>query len=288
MRTPDPIERVHAPTREAFERDFVHRGKPVIVTGVADRWPAFGKWSAQYLKATAGDAPVVVRYDAAADHFNYYTPQGRINKDMTFGEFLDHLTAEPPDKRFYLTEYGVRKISPQLEAEVDASRYVDDGYPVFFIGRDTFSPPHYHGNHEAFLCQVVGTKIVHMYPPEQTPCFYPYPWYSTLLNFARVDPRRPDLRRFPKFEKANGIRLELAPGEMLFIPIHWWHSVQAIDTGVSVTYFWPARRQEYRFPLPGLLIYAHHWLAPASVSARARKIARKVKWGVINRIKPKR
>lgn len=48
----------------------------------------------------------------------------------------------------------------------------------------------------------------------------------------------PDLEKFPKFAEAPFLSCILSPGELLFIPIKYWHYVRALDLSFSVSFWW--------------------------------------------------
>lgn len=50
----EPIARVPVPSREVFEREYLHRSRPVVITGVVERWPAFTRWSTTYFRERFG------------------------------------------------------------------------------------------------------------------------------------------------------------------------------------------------------------------------------------------
>ena len=35
------------------------------------------------------------------------------------------------------------------------------------------------------------------------------------------------------------------PGDMLFIPVYWWHAVWGIDQNISINYWWRPRPANY-------------------------------------------
>ncbi len=270
------LERVHAPTKAEFERDFVQRNQPVVITGVADQWPAFSKWNADYLKRVAGDSTVAVHFEERGDFQRWYTPDGHVDKKLTVGQFVDILTQPTPDRRYYMSEHDLSLVSRALLADVDATRYTS-GEPKLFLGRDTCMPLHYHATTEAILCQLVGSKEVLLYSPDQWSLLYAHPWYSPAWMFSRVDGGQqvqaftqgnahlrldlPPSAGFPKFKRAKPTVVLLQPGEILFIPVHWWHLTTAPGFQVNVSAFWPSHRSRYRFPQPGLQVLAHEWLS---------------------------
>lgn len=85
-----------------FKREFEVPNRPVVITGVVNKWPAFGKWSAEYLTRVCGDA----RFDAAgfqltaAQYFAYARAvEGRDDTPLylfckTFADRVPSLAAD--------------------------------------------------------------------------------------------------------------------------------------------------------------------------------------------------
>ncbi|PNI54194.1 HSPBAP1 isoform 2 [Pan troglodytes] len=78
--------------------------------------------------------------------------------------------------------------------------------------------------------QVQGRKRWHLFPPEDTPFLYPtrIPYEESSV-FSKINVVNPDLKRFPQFRKAQRHTVTLSPGQVLFVPRHWWHYVESID-----------------------------------------------------------
>ncbi|XP_055360812.1 HSPB1-associated protein 1 homolog isoform X2 [Betta splendens] len=74
------------------------------------------------------------------------------------------------------------------------------------------------------------TKRWHLFPPEDTANLYPtrIPYEESSV-FSRVDVLRPELGRFPAFRRARPHVVTLQPGQVLYVPRHWWHYVQSVD-----------------------------------------------------------
>ncbi|XP_060732248.1 HSPB1-associated protein 1 homolog [Tachysurus vachellii] len=81
-----------------------------------------------------------------------------------------------------------------------------------------------------FVFQIQGRKRWHLFPPDDTECMYPtrIPYEESSV-FSQVNVIRPDLRRFPAFQRARAHLVTLEPGQVLFVPRHWWHFVESID-----------------------------------------------------------
>ncbi|XP_027700982.1 HSPB1-associated protein 1 isoform X2 [Vombatus ursinus] len=80
------------------------------------------------------------------------------------------------------------------------------------------------------VLQVQGRKRWHLFPPEDTAFLYPtrIPYEESSV-FSKVNVVNPDLKHFPQFLKAQRHMVTLYPGQVLFVPRHWWHYVESID-----------------------------------------------------------
>ena len=110
---------------------------------------------------------------------------------------------------------------------------------LWISAEGTVSPLHRDAS-QNLLAQVAGRKTVLLFSPRERGRMYPYPLFSSLPNFSRVDPERPDLARYPRFEDATPLRCELGPSDVLFIPSGWWHHVrtQRGEASISVNFWW--------------------------------------------------
>ncbi|CAL9689757.1 unnamed protein product [Knipowitschia caucasica] len=80
------------------------------------------------------------------------------------------------------------------------------------------------------VLQVQGRKRWHLFPPEDSSRLYPtrIPYEESSI-FSQVDVLNPDLRRFGDFRGARAHTVTLQPGQVLFVPRHWWHYVESLS-----------------------------------------------------------
>ncbi|XP_077072386.1 HSPB1-associated protein 1 homolog [Siphateles boraxobius] len=78
--------------------------------------------------------------------------------------------------------------------------------------------------------QIQGRKRWHLFPPDDTPCLYPtrIPYEESSV-FSQVSVVHPDVKKFPAFKRARVHTVTLEPGQVLFVPRHWWHYVESVD-----------------------------------------------------------
>lgn len=70
--------------------------------------------------------------------------------------------------------------------------------------------------------------------------------------YLQVDFDRPDYTRFPKLADARGQEAVVGPGDVLYIPIYWWHHVESLMRGgytVSVNFWYKVSHNVSIVPL---------------------------------------
>jgi hypothetical protein len=278
------VERVEAPSAECFAEEYLAQGRPVLITGVAKAWQAVS-WTFDDLRRAAGARRVGV--EVYADRHDFYRPWTVLRRpkkrEVLLAAFLDRLEqAEAEAGREYLAEVSFKSVFPDLGARLDLPPYLTREKKVnslVFLGTDTFTPIHYHPRSHGLLTMLWGKKHVLFWPPEQTAGLYPNAWYSPLFNHSRVNLAHLDPRRHPAFTQLEPLRVTVGAGEMLFIPVHWWHAVETPGLGFAVTFAWPATPPTRLFPVPGRRTIANEILyyLPRQALAVYRAAARP--WG---------
>ncbi|XP_043919491.1 HSPB1-associated protein 1-like [Protopterus annectens] len=84
--------------------------------------------------------------------------------------------------------------------------------------------------HKSLIPGSILRKRWHLFPPEDTSFLYPtrIPYEESSI-FSKVNIANPDFKMFPEFIKARPHLVTLHPGQVLFIPRHWWHYVESLD-----------------------------------------------------------
>jgi ribosomal protein L16 Arg81 hydroxylase len=101
---------------------------------------------------------------------------------------------------------------------------------LWFGPAGTITPLH-HDTSNILIAQVAGRKRYRLIPASQ----WQYVYNSTGV-FSDVDCENPDPARYPKFRHATVIDVVVEPGEVLFMPVGWWHYVRALDVSMTVSF----------------------------------------------------
>ena len=244
-----PVQAIPAiapPDVTSFRRDWAARGRPVVLKGVADSWPAVQRWNFEHLRRVAGDVdvgivwptPEIYSEDADA-HIRALTSYERERSKLS--SYLDLLEKDPTTKK-YAEAVDIRTVLPQLLDDVCVHDYIPERLlytMLFWLGPSgTATAPHWDVHHN-LLTQIAGRKRVTLYAPEEYRNLYPIEWTAKQFpTTSLVNVRAPDLNRFPRYGSAQAMQATIEPGDALFIPACWWHFVENLEVTIAMNYWW--------------------------------------------------
>nr|XP_057937951.1 HSPB1-associated protein 1 homolog [Doryrhamphus excisus]XP_057937952.1 HSPB1-associated protein 1 homolog [Doryrhamphus excisus] len=223
--------------------------QPAVFLKMTHGWPVL-HWTAENLRERLGDRTVRFRLgrkgetnaplfetqcpyvEAKMAHFLSWV-KGEAGEDV--GPFCDYSSSE-------YWAYADYKYIAMLFADQPAM-FEDVKWEVFglegrngkestlWVGSEGANTPCHLDSYGCNLVlQVQGRKRWHLFPPEDTSKLYPtrIPYEESSV-FSRVDVLHPDLKRFPAFRSARAHTVTLQPGQVLYVPRHWWHYVESVD-----------------------------------------------------------
>jgi len=253
MSEPQLIDRVHQPTPREFYHRYARPNRPVVLTGITDNWKAIRNWTPEYFRTYYPTAKVVyTAWKSKApnnDPTEYY--RNRRRRTTTLGAFIDAMNSSQTS-RDYVSQYPIFSELPQLKNDIDSLEpymNIPQLYPAtmqskvkkaatFWLGPEGIVTPIHFDSAHNLLVQVHGRKKLLLLPPQQSSLLYYPSLHLGHVNYSPVDVEAPDFERFPRFRKATPLELELAPGEVLFIPVRWWHYARALERTISLNFWW--------------------------------------------------
>jgi hypothetical protein len=232
------IDRRQNLSRDEFRDQYYAANRPVILEDLMTGWKARTLWTPDYLKNVAGDCMVEVMTGRNADE-KYDMNSSNHRTKLRFADYIDMVYSGEVTNDYYIVArnhfFELPQAQPLLDDFIAFPEYlnpVNAGRQCFlwFGPAGTVTPLH-HDNSNILMAQVAGRKACRIIPASQ----WQYVYNSSGV-FSDVDCERPDLNRYPMFRQATVIDLILQPGEVLFMPVGWWHHLRALDVSITVSF----------------------------------------------------
>jgi len=231
------IARLADLSAEDFHHHFYALNRPVILTDIVGDWPARTRWSLDFLRDRFGDFEVTYQKGRSArNHRDSF-----VDHTVTapFRVFLDEMADVPEGEGApYLIAHDRLldrpEFRPLLEDVHFDARYLNDadgkGEAFFWIGPAGARTPMHRDLGNVFMAQITGRKRIKMVPSRQLHLVYNDHGYHSEVDFTDIA-----FEDYPLLKNAFIMDFILEPGEFLFIPVGWWHHVEALDMVITVT-----------------------------------------------------
>ncbi|MES2790107.1 MAG: cupin-like domain-containing protein [Planctomycetota bacterium] len=227
----------HRLSRDEFLRDYYTANRPVLITGMMDDWPAMQKWTPANLRERFASVEVEVQLGRNQNQ-NFESESVKHRRKMPFGEYVDLVVNGGATNDYYMTANNSSSNSAMLDElwkdMIQIPEYLDGNSPqkgFFWFGPQGTITPMHHDLTNNFMAQVYGRKLVRLVPSFELPHVY-----NDHHVYSRVDAGHVDLQRFPRFSKCRVIDCEIGPGDLLFVPIGWWHYVEGLEISMTIAF----------------------------------------------------
>lgn len=224
---------------EEFYEKYYFMNRPVLLKGVMSNSSAVRTWTPEFFAERYGSVRVELTADRNLDP-EYEWKFKETVQGVTLGELVDRLRREPESNDYYLVARNMffdqpalahlrKDLQPPADI-IDQNDYAPGTMKLWLGPKGTLTPLH-HDLHSILFAQVFGTKHVKLIPPFDTAFVYPCKTF-----YSAVDPENVDAARFPEFLKATVLDVIVEPGDVLLLPVGWWHWVRALDVSISATF----------------------------------------------------
>lgn len=229
------IQRRERLSGKEFLQNYYRMNRPVIITGMLEHFPARAKWNLDYFAERFADRTVEVQFGRDADQ-NYEMNSIAHKRQMKFGQYLELVRNAGASNDFYMTannDSRNREALKELWDDIGAlPEYLNEAngrQGFFWFGPQGTITPFHHDLTNNFMMQIVGRKQVRLMAPCESSRVY-----NHRHCFTDVDAKNVDLERFPAMAGVPIIDCILEPGEILFLPVGWWHHVEGLDMSVTI------------------------------------------------------
>src|SRR5690606_2282658 len=220
-------------TKEDFIARYLKPQKPVVIEKLIEDWPAYEKWSLDYIKEVAGDKTVPL-YDNRPISSQYKFNEPHLY--MKMGEYVNLLRSQPTKYRIFL--YHLMKEVPLLQKDFffpEIGLKIIKQLPMLFFGGENSKVfMHYDIDFANILhFHFHGKKECILFPPSESKYLYKVP--HALIAREDINFNDPDFQKFPVLKKARGYITQLNHGETLYMPEGYWHQMTYLTPGFSMS-----------------------------------------------------
>ena len=230
------VDRLDSLTAEEFFNRYYSNNRPVVLTNVIDRWQAFSKWTPQYFKERCGDVMIEVQCGRTSCD-DYELHKHDLAQTFRFADYVDWVLANPESNERYMTAYNSAQHERGIEVLLEDLDYWPEfmakpnGNVFVWLGPKGTLTPYHHDLTNNFMVQIAGRKRIVMYPAAALPNMNNHTHCFSLYNLNQY----PNESEFPAARHLQPIEIILKPGEFFFLPVGWWHHVEAMDLSITVT-----------------------------------------------------
>ncbi|NEQ80128.1 MAG: cupin-like domain-containing protein [Moorea sp. SIO2I5] len=220
---------------EEFVQEYASVGKPVIITNMTNNWEASKKWNYNFFKEKYGSLKCSVRNCKENSWVN-----------MTIADYMDYMISGDRNKILYMAGnslWNYTELFDDYEIPVYFPDWIDRlpkklartilraTKPMrwLFIGPKGASSGKLHyemWQSSGWVGMISGRKRFVFFAPDQ----------SDVLYHGKVDIFKPDLDKFPLYANAEPIEAIAEVGDVIYAPPLWWHQVENLEDGISVTH----------------------------------------------------
>ena len=234
------VDRIENLSEEVFKKKYLLKNQPVIFSGKAAKWACVQNWNLDYLKEQHGDDEIIIVNQEDPDNTHEILTLTKlidgINDGLTRYYRFYPLIQRHPER---LLDFDYKWMQKHRHQKIKF-----DTFQVF-IGPDKSYTPLHNANPGNLFTQVFGEKEWILFPEYYTPVIDPNPVRSNYRSapirkkYGPYNPFQPDHESpYHLFEYCDRYKAHLKPGDVLFVPPYWWHSVRNIGHSIGVGYRW--------------------------------------------------
>lgn len=252
---PGEVERRTTPDAKEFFRDYWAAHRPVVLTDATRSWPALRRWTPAFFRDRFGRHTIEITTGREGDP--RYDPNFAAHRQtIRMDRFIDRVVTAGVSNDLYMVSNNLTMRRPRfrgLLSDVKPPRHLFEPLHAnatsLWIGPAGTVTPLHHDTTNILFTQIYGRKQIDLVSPHETALLLdPIDGY-----YSPIDLDQRSAARHPALREMLVKRVEVGPGDALFIPAGWWHRVRALEVSISFTLLGFRRPNDFSWYRPGHL-----------------------------------
>lgn len=177
-------------------------------------------------------------YNESVNGFNFV--QSQVYLDDALNRVLQ-IEGQQDQPTYYVGSLQISQHLPGLSEDTPLDLERSGVRQSIWLGNQSVIAPHFDVP-DNLACCVIGERKFTLFPPEQHANLYVGPLDFTPAGqpISMVNIQDPDLEKYPRFSRAmdSAKTATLLPGDAIYIPSMWWHSVQSLSALNGLVNYW--------------------------------------------------
>ncbi|HEY7807171.1 MAG TPA: cupin-like domain-containing protein [Croceibacterium sp.] len=256
----------------SFRGAIAEHCEPVVLRGLCRSWPAT-KAAADSVDSLSN---YLLRFDSGAVAQAFIGPPGMAGryyysedfagfnfdrKDLSMAEAIGKIAATaaaPHSPTVYVGSIPADDHFPGFAEQNPLAILPQSVRPRIWLGNASCVACHY-DTYDNLACVVAGQRSFTLYPPDAIGDLYVGPIDYTMAGqpVSLAAGSTPGDPRYPRFEAARkrALTAHLQPGDGLYLPKLWWHTVEATQPfNLLVNFWWDAFRAGPDAPYSAMML----------------------------------
>ncbi|MCP2729137.1 cupin-like domain-containing protein [Limnofasciculus baicalensis] len=248
------IERRSRIDREEFLEKYYSTNTPLIITDMMGDWQAMSSWCPEFIKENYGNCLVQVQTNRNSDP-NYEINTETHKKTIELREYVDMVVNGGDTNDYYMVANNGNLDREDFKGLLnDIQMFPEFIDPLkskqrvfFWFGPAGTITPLHHDTMNIFMAHIYGRKRWRLISPAYTPLVY-----NNIGVFSEIDLENPDDEKYPLFKDVRVIETVLEPGEVIFVPVGWWHQVKGLDVTIALSFINFIFPNDYKYQNPNI------------------------------------
>ncbi len=222
------IQRLSALSADDFFNRYYATNTPVILEDWVTQWPAYQKWNPLYFQEKYGDVKIMIT-EGREGNLDYDMHSSKYQSSSTMAEYAQRVIQTESSNDFYLIarnrvieEQELYGLWDDVIEEPFLNKAQRRGCAALWFGPKGTVTPLHHDTCNIFFAQIWGTKKIDLISPSYLELF---DHSLSMYSFENINAEP---------LKSMKWSIELHAGEALFIPLGWWHQVEATSASISL------------------------------------------------------